>query len=117
MKITFLPQNITWEAEAGETILQAAVKAGVNIDGNCAGMGTCGKCKVKIIEGDRQTVNDHHHKLSENEISHFQAVSFILYMCFRSQTSSDPSPQSEQLCVPRCLHQYKPRCLLYILPE
>lgn len=68
MKITFLPQNITWEAEAGETILQAAVKAGVNIDGNCAGMGTCGKCKVKIIEGDKETVNDHHHKLSENEI-------------------------------------------------
>ena len=31
MKITFLPQNITREAEAGETILMAAVKAGVNI--------------------------------------------------------------------------------------
>lgn len=68
MKITFLPQNITWEAEAGETILQAAVKAGVNIDGNCAGMGTCGKCKVKVLEGDTSIVNDHHHKLTENEI-------------------------------------------------
>jgi len=68
MKITFLPQNITWEAEAGETILQAAVKAGVNIDGNCAGMGTCGKCKVKVLEGDKSVVNDHHHKLTENEI-------------------------------------------------
>lgn len=68
MKITFLPQNITWEAEAGDTILQAAVKAGVNIDGNCAGMGTCGKCKVKIIEGDKETINDHHHKLSDNEV-------------------------------------------------
>ena len=31
MKITFLPQNITCEAEAGDTILQAAVKAGVNM--------------------------------------------------------------------------------------
>lgn len=67
MKITFLPQNITWEAEAGETILQAAVKAGVNIDGNCAGMGTCGKCKVKVVTGDRSVI-DHHHKLTENEI-------------------------------------------------
>lgn len=68
MKITFLPQNITWEAEAGETILQAAVKAGVNIDGNCAGMGTCGKCKVKVLEGDLSSCVDHHHKLSANEI-------------------------------------------------
>ncbi|MBR5315857.1 MAG: DUF4445 domain-containing protein [Firmicutes bacterium] len=69
MNITFLPQNITWEATPGETILQAAVKAGVNIDGNCAGAGTCGKCKVKVLAGDLETNNDHHHKLSENEIA------------------------------------------------
>lgn len=69
MKITFLPQNITWEATPGETILQAAVKAGVNIDGNCAGAGTCGKCKVKVLEGNLDQVKDHHHKLSENEIA------------------------------------------------
>ena len=68
MKITFLPQNITWEANTGETILQAAVKAGVNIDGNCAGSGTCGKCKVRIIEGDLSQCDDHHHKLTEDEI-------------------------------------------------
>lgn len=68
MKITFLPQNITWEANAGETILQAAVKAGVNIDGNCAGSGTCGKCKVKVIEGNVNQCDDHHHKLTEDEI-------------------------------------------------
>ena len=66
MKITFLPQNITCEAEAGDTILQAAVKAGVNIDGNCAGKGTCGKCKVKIVEGDLSECVDHHHRLSQN---------------------------------------------------
>ena len=68
MKITFLPQNITWEANTGETILQAAVKAGVNIDGNCAGSGTCGKCKVKVLEGDVSQCDDHHHKLTEDEI-------------------------------------------------
>lgn len=68
MKITFLPQNITWEAEAGDTILQAAVKAGVNIDGNCAGAGTCGKCKVKVINGDKSEGNDHHHKLTDKEM-------------------------------------------------
>ncbi|MGF6375866.1 uncharacterized 2Fe-2S/4Fe-4S cluster protein (DUF4445 family) [Clostridiales Family XIII bacterium PM5-7] len=68
MNITFLPQQITWEAKAGETILQAAVNAGVNIDGNCAGVGTCGKCKVKILEGSLEPIEDHHHKLTAGEI-------------------------------------------------
>lgn len=119
MKITFLPQNITWEAEAGETILQAAVKAGVNIDGNCAGMGTCGKCKVKIIEGDREIVNDHHHKLSENEIEagwrlaccHPVSEGMIIEMPESETTASrkkklihlpegfEKVPQVEKICV------------------
>lgn len=68
MKITFLPQNITWDAAPGETILQAAVKAGVSIDGNCAGMGTCGKCRVRVLEGDASEIRDHHHRLSDGDI-------------------------------------------------
>ena len=55
MKITFLPMNIEAQVTPGETILQAATRAGVNIDGNCAGMGTCGKCKVKV-EGKGYTL-------------------------------------------------------------
>ena len=68
MKITFLPQNVTWDAAPGETILQAAAKAGVSIDGNCAGMGTCGKCRVKVLKGDVSEARDHHHRLSEADI-------------------------------------------------
>lgn len=92
MKITFLPQNITWEATPGETILQAAVKAGVNIDGNCAGVGTCGKCKVKVLEGDLDQVKDHHHKLSENEI----AAGYRLACCHQvSEGMVIEMPESE----------------------
>lgn len=68
MKITFLPQNIEKEVENGLTILEAAVKAGVNIDGNCAGMGTCGKCRVRVVSGEAGEAVDHHHKLSESDI-------------------------------------------------
>ena len=68
MKITFLPQALTGEAEEGETILQAAIKAGASIDGNCAGMGTCGKCKVKVLSGNKEVCRDPHRKLSEQEI-------------------------------------------------
>lgn len=47
MKVTFLPQGKTVEIEEGRTILEAAAMAGVDVDGNCGGRGTCGKCRVK----------------------------------------------------------------------
>lgn len=49
MKVRFLPQNIIQEANVGETLLEVAIKAGVNINGSCNGEGTCGKCKVRIV--------------------------------------------------------------------
>ena len=48
--ITFLPDNITVQAETGTTILQAQIAAGLHPDAPCGGKGTCGKCKV-ILEG------------------------------------------------------------------
>lgn len=59
--ITFLPDHITVQAEAGTTVLQAQIAAGLHPDAPCGGKGTCGKCKV-IIEGSEvlacQTVID-----------------------------------------------------------
>lgn len=67
--ITFLPQNIECKIEKEETILQIAAAAGVNIDGNCAGAGVCGKCKVRIIDGPVPEEVDPHGVLTENEIA------------------------------------------------
>ena len=46
--ITFLPDNITVQAESGTTVLQAQIGAGLHPDAPCGGKGTCGKCKVII---------------------------------------------------------------------
>ena len=67
MTITFLPDHIEAEIIEGMTVLQAAAAAGAAIDGNCAGAGTCGKCKVKILQGDLSQCEDPHGKLSEYE--------------------------------------------------
>lgn len=69
MKIKFLPQEIECEITEKQTILEAAVSSGVNIDGNCAGKGTCGKCKVKIVSGSVKTPDGMHthYQLSESE--------------------------------------------------
>ncbi len=50
-KVTFLPDNLTVEAEKDKTILSAAISAGININSNCGGDGICGRCKVIVNEG------------------------------------------------------------------
>ena len=37
---------------AGETILQAARRAGVRIVGACGGRGVCGTCRVRVVSGE-----------------------------------------------------------------
>ena len=51
-KITFLPDNISVQVEAGENLLTAAANAGVYIHAACGGDGVCGKCKVQIEKGE-----------------------------------------------------------------
>jgi uncharacterized 2Fe-2S/4Fe-4S cluster protein (DUF4445 family) len=49
--IRFLPQNKEIEVAVGTNLLKAAAEGGLYVEGDCAGKGTCGKCRVKIIEG------------------------------------------------------------------
>ena len=52
-KVKFVPQNKIIEVTAGTDLLQAADAAGLYIEGDCAGKGTCGKCRVKILKDGR----------------------------------------------------------------
>ncbi|MFZ7101113.1 MAG: ASKHA domain-containing protein [Peptococcaceae bacterium] len=49
IKVRFLPSEKTVEVPSGNSILQAAIAAGEQIESTCGGQGTCGKCKVKIV--------------------------------------------------------------------
>ena len=51
IQLTFLPDNITVNAEPGTTVLKAMLDAGLSPDAPCGGRGTCGKCKV-LISGE-----------------------------------------------------------------
>jgi uncharacterized 2Fe-2S/4Fe-4S cluster protein (DUF4445 family) len=48
----FLPSKKSVEAFSGEDLLDAAARAGVVIDLQCGGKGTCGKCLVEILNGE-----------------------------------------------------------------
>ncbi len=49
--ITFLPDDVTVEADVGQVLLDVALEAGVFIPAACGGAGGCGQCKVKVLEG------------------------------------------------------------------
>jgi len=50
--VHFLPDDIKITAEAGDNLLNLAATAGVYLHAFCGGDGVCGKCKVKIEEGE-----------------------------------------------------------------
>lgn len=64
-KIKFLPDNKIVDAEVEENLLEIMRKSQVIIDTPCNGNLSCGKCKVKIINGKVNTRRSHH--LSDNE--------------------------------------------------
>lgn len=52
--VTFLPYNRKITVNNGETLIRAAMEAGVHVNASCGGEGVCGKCRVLIESG---TVN------------------------------------------------------------
>jgi len=51
-KILFLPHNKEITVQDGESLIRAAMEAGVHINASCGGEGLCGKCRVIIEEGN-----------------------------------------------------------------
>ncbi|SHJ33911.1 ASKHA domain-containing protein [Parasporobacterium paucivorans] len=50
-KIIFQPYGTKVEIQEGKTVLEAAREAGIHIPVYCGGGKTCGKCRIKAVEG------------------------------------------------------------------
>ena len=48
VQIYFVRENVRFTAQAGQTLLEAQVAAGLHPDAPCGGQGTCGKCLAEI---------------------------------------------------------------------
>jgi uncharacterized 2Fe-2S/4Fe-4S cluster protein (DUF4445 family) len=57
-RITFLPSERIITVDDNETLLDAAMKAGVYITAACGGNSSCGKCRIKVIEGNVVSARD-----------------------------------------------------------
>ncbi len=63
MKVTFQIEgasSVSIECNAGDNLLELARRANVAIDAPCSGNGSCGKCRVKLIEGELDTIKSRH---------------------------------------------------------
>ena len=63
MKVTFQivgGSPVSIECNAGDNLLELARRANVAIDAPCSGNGSCGKCKVKLIEGELDSIPSRH---------------------------------------------------------
>lgn len=49
--ITVRPSGHRFEAEPSETLLQAGLRAGLNLDHGCAN-GSCGECRARLLSGE-----------------------------------------------------------------
>ncbi len=49
--IKFLPYETTIQVQDGDTVIRAALEAGVHVNASCGGAGVCGKCRVLIEDG------------------------------------------------------------------
>jgi len=57
-KVTFLPMNITAEANTGQRILDIAIANNIEIPHACGGSGACGMCLVTLKEGTLSPKNE-----------------------------------------------------------
>ena len=70
MKVTFQIEGgspVVIECNAGENLLELARRANVAIDAPCSGNGSCGKCRVKLVEGTVESPKTLH--ISEEEFA------------------------------------------------
>ena len=50
--VTFLPHDRVISVDQGESLIRAALQAGVHINASCGGEGVCGKCRVLLEHGE-----------------------------------------------------------------
>lgn len=64
--VKLIPSGRDFFVEGSESILDASVRAGLNLSYGCAS-GNCGECKSRLVSGEIQKIRDHDYVLSERE--------------------------------------------------
>jgi CDP-4-dehydro-6-deoxyglucose reductase, E3 len=64
--VTVQPSGHEFFVEGNDTVLEAALRAGIPLDYGCSN-GNCGDCKVRLLSGQVKKVHPHDYALKESE--------------------------------------------------
>jgi len=65
-QVEIIPANVHFQAEVKESLLHAALRAGLNVDHGCT-HGGCGHCKARLLDGELTQIRYHDFILSDAE--------------------------------------------------
>lgn len=68
IRLEFRPSGKVVHVPAGTTVFNAAAWAGLTIDATCGGQGTCGKCKVRVLNGALPATPDDLEHLTKEDL-------------------------------------------------
>lgn len=74
--IKIIPSGHEFFVDGTESILEAAVRAGVRLGYGCSS-GNCGECKARVVSGEITRIADHDYVLSERE----KQMGYMLTCC------------------------------------
>ena len=69
MQVTLRPGNRTLAVEPGESVLDAALRAHINLPHSCKG-GNCGSCRAQLVAGEIHYPRGRPLALSDEEVAH-----------------------------------------------
>lgn len=52
MKVKFVPQNVEFEIQPGQSVMGLAHEKGIPIRSTCNGLPSCAECRVKVVDGE-----------------------------------------------------------------
>jgi CDP-4-dehydro-6-deoxyglucose reductase len=74
--VKLIPSGHEFFVDGTESILEAAVRAGVRLGYGCAS-GNCGECKARVVSGEVARISEHDYVLSERE----KQMGYMLTCC------------------------------------
>jgi len=97
--VTLHPSGHDFFVEGADTLLEAALKAGLAVNYGCSN-GNCGLCKARVVSGEVRQVRPHDYALSEAEKSQgytllccHAAVSDLVVEALETGSAGDIPPQ------------------------
>lgn len=81
--VKLIPSGHDFFVEGNESILAAAVRAGLGLGYGCAS-GNCGACKARLVSGELWKIRDHDYVLSERE----RSLGYVLTCCQTAVTDA-----------------------------